>query len=175
MAGSGKSEAARIFEGMNFAKVRFGDITDEEIKRRGLDLIEKNERAVREDLRKEHGMAAYAKLSLPRIQALLQNSDVILDGLYSWDEFLLLREHFGSSFAVIAVWTSPATRYERLAKRAVRPLTSEEAASRDKAEIENLRKGGPIAMADFTICNEGTLQELESATQDILIRLGCSR
>ncbi len=171
MAGSGKSEVARIFEERGFSKVRFGDITDEEVRRRGLDLNEQNERAVRESLRNEHGMAAYAKLSLPKIEFHLQNSDVILDGLYSWDEFLLLRKNFGTAFTVIAVWSSPATRYERLSKRTIRPLTSEEAASRDKAEIENLRKGGPIAMADFTICNESTLQELETAAQSILDRM----
>ncbi len=36
MAGSGKSEVAKVFENSGFVKVRFGDITDEEISRRGL-------------------------------------------------------------------------------------------------------------------------------------------
>ena len=35
MAGSGKSEVARVFEKSGFIKIRFGDITDEEIKKRG--------------------------------------------------------------------------------------------------------------------------------------------
>jgi dephospho-CoA kinase len=35
MAGAGKSEVARIFEENGFKKVRFGDITEEEIKNRG--------------------------------------------------------------------------------------------------------------------------------------------
>jgi dephospho-CoA kinase len=33
-------------------------------------------------------------------------------------------------------------------------------ASRDRAEIEKLNKGGPIAMADITLVNEGSLEEL---------------
>jgi dephospho-CoA kinase len=39
-------------------------------------------------------------------------------------------------------------------------LTAEEAASRDKSELENLAKGGPIAMADFTIVNESSCEEM---------------
>ncbi len=47
-------------------------MTDEEVKRRGLELNEQNERSVREDLRKQYGMAAYAILNLPRIEAALK-------------------------------------------------------------------------------------------------------
>ena len=36
MAGSGKSEVANIFEENGFKRVRFGDITDDEVRRRGL-------------------------------------------------------------------------------------------------------------------------------------------
>ena len=161
MPGSGKSEVARIFERHGFARVRFGDITDEEVRKRGLELNEENERYVRQQLREEHGMSAYAKLSLPRIDALLKSSDVVVDGLYSWEEYTLLKSRYGDNFHVVAVWASPKMRYDRLVKRPIRPLTADEAASRDIAEIENSNKGGPIAMADFTIINEASLQDLE--------------
>ena len=69
MAGSGKSEVARLFRDRGFAMVRFGDVTDEEVRKLRLPLTEENERPVREHLRKEHGMAAYAELSVPRIDA----------------------------------------------------------------------------------------------------------
>ena len=42
MAGAGKSEAARLFMNNGFIRIRFGDITDEEIKKRGLVLNEEN-------------------------------------------------------------------------------------------------------------------------------------
>jgi dephospho-CoA kinase len=71
----------------------------------------------------------------------------------------------------VAVWASPATRHERLAHRTQRPLTLEEAASRDKSEIENINKGGPIALADFTIINEASLEELEKETERVLSAL----
>ncbi len=168
MAGAGKSEVARLFEESSFTRIRFGDITDEEIKRRGLELNEKNERYIRELLRKEHGMAAYAKLNLPRIDSARKNSDVVIDGLYSWEEYTLLKDYYGEDFYVVAVWASPRTRYARLSSRLNRRLTLEEAASRDRAEIENTNKGGPIAMADFTIMNESSLESLRKGARRII-------
>lgn len=171
MAGSGKTEVARAFEKNGFIRVRFGDVTDQEIERRDLVLNEENERHVRELLRKEHGMAAYARLNRPRIDAARQKSDVVVDGLYSWEEYLLLKDHYGIDFAVVAVWASPETRYARLYSRPERPLTYDEAASRDRTELENTNKGGPIAMADYTIINESSLSDLEAQTNKLLARL----
>ncbi len=171
MTGAGKSEVAKLFEANGFTRIRFGDVTDLEVRKRGLELNEENERYVRELLRKEHGMAAYAKLNLPRIDSALRHSDVVIDGLYSWDEYTLLKEYYGEGFSVVAVWASPKTRYARLAGRMNRGLTPEEAASRDKAEIENIGKGGPIAMADFTIINESSLEALKKETEKIILKL----
>jgi dephospho-CoA kinase len=171
MAGAGKSEVARVFEEHGYKKVRFGDITDAELRSRGLESNEENERYIRQQLRKEHGMAAYAKLNLSRIDSSLKSSNVVIDGLYSWEEYVLLKEHYGKQLTMVAVWTSPATRRGRLAKRAKRPLNLEEAASRDRSEIENINKGGPIAMADFTIVNEVSLEELEKGTERVLSAL----
>lgn len=168
MTGSGKSEVAAIFRERGFASVRFGDITDAEVKKLGLPLTEENERPVRESLRKKHGMEAYAKLSVPRIDATLKNSNVVVDGLYSWEEYNYLKDHYGDDFIVIAVWASPQTRYRRLGGRKVRPLTPEEAASRDRAEIEKLNKGGPIAMADYTVLNESAMADLKRQVERII-------
>jgi dephospho-CoA kinase len=168
MTGSGKSEVAKLFSDKGFTTVRFGDITDEEVKKQGLKLTEENERPVREHIRKEHGMAAYAKMSLPRIDAALKTSNVVVDGLYSWEEYTCLKNRYGDDFIVVAVWSSPKDRYTRLGSRNVRPLMLEEAASRDRAEIENLNKGGPIAMADFTILNESSLNDLKQQVERII-------
>ncbi len=154
-----------------FIKIRFGDITDQEIKKRNLELNEKNERYIRELLRKEHGMAAYAKLNLPRIESALKQSDVVIDGLYSWEEYSLLKAYYKENFWVVAVWASPGERYARLTSRTDRGLTPDEAAQRDRAEIENINKGGPIAMADFTVINDSSLQALEEEGRRLISRL----
>lgn len=171
LAGSGKSEVARTFEERGFVRIRFGDLTDEELRRRSLEQSERNERYIRELLREEHGMVAYAVLNLDKIDAALQRSPVVIDGLYSWEEYKFLKSRYGDGFCVVAVWASPTTRYRRLATRPVRPLAPEDAASRDAAEIEKVNKGGPIAMADFTIVNEATLEQLRREAERIISKL----
>ena len=171
LTGSGKSEVAKLFNEKGYATVRFGDITDEALKKLGLPLTEANERPVRERIRQEHGMAAYAQLSVPRIDAALKSTNVVVDGLYSWEEYLYLKEHYGDAFMVVGVWSSPQDRYKRLGTRKIRPLTTEEAAGRDRAEIENLNKGGPIAMADFTILNDASRSALKKQVERIIARL----
>jgi dephospho-CoA kinase len=171
MAGSGKSEVARVFEGDGYVRIRFGDITDEELKKRGLPRNEENERTVREDLRIEYGMAAYAELNKPKIDQTLESSNVVIDGLYSWAEYVELKMKYKEKFFVLAVYSSPATRYSRLLNRQERSLTHEEAAERDTTEIENSDKGGPIAMADFTIVNETSVEDLKRQAAIILAKL----
>ena len=169
MAGAGKSEVARVFEEDGFVKVRFGDITDQEMRKRGLEPNERNERYIRELLRREHGMAAYAILSLPWIDSM--RGEVVVDGLYSWEEYTFLRSHYGQDLYIVAVWAAPQTRYTRLRSRASRSLSVEEAVSRDQAEIENVNKGGPIAIADFTIINESSLEDLRGAVERVIAKV----
>ena len=171
MTGSGKSEVARLFNDKGFTSVRFGDITDEAVRKLDLPLTEENERPVRERIRTEHGMAAYAKLSVPRIDEALKNANVVVDGLYSWEEYAYLKKYYNDEFIVVAVWSSPQQRYNRLSGRKERPLSLRDAVSRDHSEIENLNKGGPIAMADFTVANDSSLSNLKKQIDGIINKL----
>ncbi len=171
MAGAGKSEAAKVFEERGFVRVRFGDVTDDEIRKRGLPMNEESERTVRELLRQQYGMAAYAMLNLSRIDLARTQSDVVIDGLYSWEEYIFLKTYYGDSLCLVAIFASPKTRYERLANRMDRRLLREEAVSRDRAEIEKLNKGGPIAVADFTIVNESSIRDLRREVREVMAKV----
>jgi dephospho-CoA kinase len=176
MCGSGKSIACDVLREQGWDYLRFGQITIDRLKAEGREITEANEREMRESLRKEHGMGAYALLSLPRIEELLEKNDVVIDGLYSWSEYKALRERFEERFTVVCIYASPETRYSRLEERVhdeqdlehrMRTLTQEQAKERDYAEIENLEKGGPIAMADHTIVNEASLEDLLQAIRSL--------
>lgn len=161
MTGSGKSEASAFFKSKGFPVIRFGDVTEIELKTRNLEINEKNERMMRELLRKELGMDAYAKKNLPRIREALKSAGtVFLDGVYSWEEYTYLKKELGDDLIFLAIYTPPNLRYDRLMSRPIRPLKREEAQSRDKSELENLNKGGPIAMADYTVDNSGSKKDL---------------
>ncbi|EKD32714.1 MAG: hypothetical protein ACD_76C00161G0013 [uncultured bacterium] len=171
MCGSGKSVLADELVKSGFSYLRFGQITLDEIKKRNLEPTEALEREVREGFRKQHGMAAFAILNIPKLDELFKNGNVVVDGLYSWDEYKVLKERFGTNLIVASVYAPPSVRYTRLENRKSdatdtdkrnRGFTREESHSRDFAEIENSAKGGPIAMADYTIVNNGTIEEYKN-------------
>ena len=156
MCGSGKSVASDYLESIGYKKVYFGGVTMEKLRENNMEITPENEKYMREKLRSELGMAAYAKILLPRIKEYAQNYDVVLDGLYSWDEYIILKDELKNNMQVIAIIADKDLRYDRLTRRDIRPLTNEEALKRDIAEIENLAKGGPIAMADYFLLNNST-------------------
>ncbi len=166
MCGAGKSEVSKILEHSGLTKIRFGDITDRFLKKQKLPRTEENERKIREGLRKKFGMAAYAILNLKNIKEALKHNDVILDGLYSWEEYVYLKRFFKDQLITVLVHASPATRYTRLMRRQERPLTLNESMLRDRTEIENINKGGPIAMADFVIINEN--KSLKTLSREVI-------
>jgi len=176
MSGAGKSMVSDELVKKDFVFLRLGQIVLDDIKNNGLELNEANEKKIRESYRKKYGMGAFAVYNIPKFDELLKRSNVVGDGLYSWSEYKILKERYGNSMYVVAVYTPPKLRYKRLENRSIandqkqrfRSFTKEEAQLRDYAEVENIEKGGPIAMADFTIINTGTIDKLKSAVEDIL-------
>lgn len=182
LPGAGKSEVADYFVSKGFDYLRMGQITLDEVKRLGQEPTETNERPIREGFRKKNGMGAFAILNFPKIEKFQNN--VIVDGLYSWEEYLEFKKKY-KNFVCLAVNASPTTRYKRLDGRSkkhgddpkmkYRSFSPAEAKSRDYAQIENLHQGGPIAIADFTIVNEGTKKDLVENLNKIYRRLNAKK
>ena len=174
MPGAGKSQAVMYLEQKGIPFLRFGDITDEGMEERGLQPNQENERLVRESLRKELGMAAYAIKTEPKLAKLLDTyTCVAIDGLYSWEEYTFLIKKF-PNLKLIHVYAERQVRYARLATRRIRPLGLEEARNRDVAEIEKLNKGGPIAIADYIVVNDTDKNLFYVRIDELLKRLGIS-
>jgi dephospho-CoA kinase len=176
MCGSGKSIACDSLRSRGWNYIRFGQITIDRLKETGKEINEVNEKSMRENLRKDHGMGAFAILSLPKIERELASGNVVIDGLYSWTEYKILKEKFGERLSIVCIYASPSTRYARLSNRSthesdtdtrMRRLSPVEAEKRDYAEIENIEKGGPIAMADYTIINESSEESLKADIERI--------
>ena len=170
MCGSGKSVACDYLENLGYKKVYFGGVTMDKLKEIGLEITPDNEKMMREQLRKDLGMGAYAKVLLSKIKELSINNNVVLDGLYSWDELVILNNEF--KMTTIAVVADKKLRYERLEKRVVRPFSKSDAIKRDVSEIENIAKAGPIAYADYYIFNNGTINDFHNRLAEILSDLG---
>ena len=173
MPGAGKTLCAKHLESRGFYQFRFGSIVTDEVERRGWPITPENERIVRETFRAQEGMDAIAKRALPHLKiALDRHGSVIIDGLYSFSEYKLLRTELGADMVVVAIAAPRHLRYERLANRDVRPLTPDEAQQRDWQEIETIEKGGPIAIADYTLVNDGEAEQLLDDLDALLDKLG---
>ena len=174
MPGAGKTICAEHLRGLGYFTLRFGAVVVDEVLRRGWEVNPANERIAREELREKQGMAAMAIISLPKLHdALKQHKCVIIDGLYSFSEYKLLVEELGAPLALLAIAAPRHLRYQRLSTRPERPLTPLEAQERDIREIEALEKGGPIAMADYTLINDGApaalLRQLDALLESLKV------
>ena len=169
MSGTGKSVVTDYLSENGWEKIYFGGITYKLMEEAGIerDIEGKNEKKFREDLRKEHGPECYAKLSEPDIRKALKKHDVVLDGLYSWQEYTFLIEKF-PDLKLVCIVTDKNLRYQRVAERPNRPFDKEAIVYRDLSEIENLYKGGPIAYADYYILNNGTKEDMIERLKEIL-------
>lgn len=171
LPGSGKTLAADFFRNKNIPVLRFGEVTDEAIARQRLPFIQESEKKVREQLRRDFGMEAYAIKMEPKIhEAIKKQRFIVIDGLRSWEEYIYLKERF-YHLSLLAIYAAPAIRYQRLSLRKERSLTIEEARARDIAELTALHMGPPIAIADYLVKNETSIdacyKDLEFASKKL--------
>ncbi len=162
LPGVGKSSAVDYLTAKGYPKVYFGGVVLQALKDAGLDVTPANEKFMREKLRADEGNDVIVNRIVKQIDELIAAGQrrIIADGLYSWTEYKILKREFSGELTVVAIVAPRHLRHRRLAQRPVRPLTAAEAGARDWAEIENLEKGGPIAIADHTIINNKDLDHL---------------
>ena len=159
LTGSGKSSAVEYLTGKGYPKVYFGGIVLDAMTKAGLEHTQENERPFREQLREREGKDFVANRIVKQIRDLIDAGQhrIIADGIYTWTEYKIMKREFPGELTVVAVVAPKHLRHHRLTQRPLRPLTDTEANERDWAEIENLEKGGPIAIADHYIVNNGNL------------------
>lgn len=170
MPGAGKTSAIEYLSEKNIPKVYFGGVVLDALKEAGHELTAENEKMMREKLRQDHGKDVVVNRIITQIEDLIDagQKQILADGLYSWTEYKALKQAFNQQVIVVGVITSRAKRHKRLSNRPVRPLNRDEASKRDWAEIENLEKGGPIAIADYYIINNGELEALYKQIDDLI-------
>ena len=164
MPGAGKSSAVDYVTEKQIPKVYFGGVVLQAVKDAGLEPTPANEQLMREKLRAEEGNDVIVKRIAKQIHDLIDAGQrhIIADGLYSWTEYKFLKHEFPGEMNVVAILAPRSVRHKRLGERPVRPLNKDEALKRDWAEIENLEKGGPIAIADHYVINDGSLEDLHA-------------
>ena len=170
MSGSGKSVVVEHMTSKGCPKVYFGGMVLDELERRGLERNAENERFVREDVRKRFGKDWVVKQVITATKKLIEAGQrrIVLDGVYSYTEYKILKEEFKGDITFLAVVLPKKLRYKRVGERLERPFNGQEIRERDEAEIMNLEKGGPIAAADYYVMNDGSVEELCAGVDEVL-------
>lgn len=173
MAGSGKSTAAEYLAQKGFPKIYSGGILHEEMRRREIEIIPENQYAFSSKIRSEQGEEIIAVLCATQIHNLVEagQKHIVLDGPYSWPEFRYLKSEFPGSITVIGIVAPRKLRHRRLTKRLKRPLTEQQSTERDRFEIEDLGKGGSIAVADHYIISDGSIESFYKSIDEIVDKL----
>ncbi len=162
---SGKSVASKILEAEGFSVVRLGDSTDFELRKRGMEVTEENEKKVREELRQIYGNDAYAKLNIERIS---QHTQVVIDGLRSYEEYEFLKKRFKDAIRLVAIDAPPGVRHRRMVNRKVRPLTEEECIKRDERELDTLGVRETLSKAEISIDNNCPYEMFEKKVKNLI-------
>lgn len=174
LAGSGKSVAVEHLTSQGIPKVYFGGIIYKAMEEAGIEITWESQKVFREEIREKEGKDFVVKRIINEIRDLIAAGQhrIVLDGLYTWSEYKILKHEFPGEMTVVAVVTPKHLRKTRLAQRPERPMNSSEVDERDWAEIENLEKGGPIAIADYFVHNDKDVAWLQQQLDDVLKQSG---
>lgn len=172
MSGSGKSVLVDHLTEKGYPKVYFGGMIYKEMEKRGIARTEdgESEKKFREEIRATEGKDWVVNQVIAEVKDLIAAGQkrIILDGVYSWTEYKILKHEFPKSLTFVAIVVDKNKRYDRVAKRPGRSFDGKAIRERDRSEIENLEKGGPIAAADYYIINNGTIEEANARLDQIL-------
>jgi len=170
MPGSGKSMVSSILsEDLKCPIVSMGNVVREEVKRRGLPLEPEIIEKVAKKLREEKGPGVVALMILDKINALfnLNKKCIIVDGVRSINEIKTFSKV--GKVCVIAVHSSPSKRLKRLLSRGREGDVKNESEfiMRDRYNLD-LGIGNLIALADFMIINESSLENLRKEVKRLV-------
>ncbi|MBI2617365.1 AAA family ATPase [Candidatus Gottesmanbacteria bacterium] len=167
LPGSGKSFAADFFLEKGIPVVQMGKVTQEELKKRGLSQSPQHEAKIRIMLRKQYGLAIYAKRVLPIIKDFLKTHRiVIVDGVRSKFETDFFKTHL-PHVVILYLEADEQIRYKRLKERKSRSHSYTEARERDSYEWSQLGLETIKLNADFVIKNVFDKARFRSNLNDI--------
>jgi dephospho-CoA kinase len=167
MAGSGKSVVVDVAIHNGYDVVAMGDEVREEARRRNMELTPENLGKIMLELRQTEGERAIAKRCIPKIEKTVKRK-VLIDGIRSLAEAGEFKKNY-ANFKLIAVHSSPETRFNRLYNR----RRSDDAkdwrtfCERDLREL-SVGLGNAIATSEYMIVNEGKFESAKEKAKEIL-------
>jgi len=170
---AGKGEVAAFLRDKSFYYYSLSDVIREELESKGIPVTRDTLIIAGNDMRQRFGSDILARLTLKKVDP---NRNYVIDSIRNPVEVQALKA--AGNFVLFAIDAPPELRFERIRSRAREndPQTLEEfrlveeTESRNQAEhkqsIEDCQ-----ALADFTIMNEGSLEDLHQQITQIVSRV----
>ena len=173
----GKGTAIKLLEKKGFVSSSTSDRIREEIKKRGEEVDRYSLTKVSNELRETYGDSVLAKRTADVIEN-IKNKYIVIDSIRNPEEINYLREKYG--IKIIALLANQKRRYEQFSNRTLnsQPMTFEAFKDLDDKELygtlgeHTQRVSECIKMADATIENVGSIEELEEKLTEVLKNLG---
>lgn len=174
--GAGKGTVVESLKEKGFNHHSMSGFIREEIVRRGIQVDRDAYTVVGDDIRAEHG-PGYIAASLAE-RAIAAGGDAIIESIQTPGEAAEIRQHGGVLWAVDA---DPHIRYERIRLRGSEKdnVTFEDFMRVEKKEMSSddptkHNIGAVVQMADYTIHNDGSIEELRAQVDEILGKIRTS-
>jgi dephospho-CoA kinase len=166
---SGKDTVADFLVFKGFTHISLGDILREEMRKQGIPVDRAHMSVFAADAKKSRGMACLAELAVGKV-----SDHAVISGIRGTAEVELFRRRFGANFILLAVDAPLETRFARARKRN-RPGDNisfeefrriedhERSAVSGAQEVDKV-----IALADLTVDNSGSMEELVAKLEHLL-------
>lgn len=163
MARCGKDTIAEYLRDKYGYKILvFSDVLKEEAVKRGIEPTKMNLSILGDELRETGGNAVLAKKLLESIDT---EKDYVISGFRSPEEVFAIQNEV-IDFYLVYVDAEKATRFKR--RKEVDPQDEKGFFERDERDIQNKGLGRVIEMADYTVDNNGALDELYRKTEELI-------
>ncbi|MEM2944238.1 MAG: AAA family ATPase [Methanomassiliicoccales archaeon] len=165
MPGAGKEEFVKVSRELGYDVVRMGDVVRIEAVKKQIPLDDQGIGGFAHSERVRLGYDIWAKRTIP----LIKSKRTVIDGCRGEKELMVFKNAFDDDAVVVAIHSSAKTRYERLRRRnrSDAPTNFEEFKERDSREL-GWGLGNLIALADYMIVNEGSLEEFKEQVRKLL-------
>ena len=169
--GSGKDEVLKYLrDRYGVPYLSTGDIVRQMAQEDGVQGTRENLEAISKRCFTELGRGCFVRMAA---QEIVKRGWKVagISGVRSPDDVAAMKEMFGSGFILVRVdINDPRIRFERVRLRGERrdPLTWEAFQEQDRNEEQEFQINRAEAMADYSIDNSGTLEELHRQIDDLV-------
>jgi len=169
--GSGKDEVVKYLNRRyGIPLLSTGEMVRQIAAEKGIEPTRPNLQQISEEYFREKGRGCFVRLMVEQIK---KNGwpTAGITGIRSPEDVKILKDAFGKDFFLFSVYvTDPKVRFQRMTRRAEErdPASYEQFLANDRREEEIFHISQAARLADVSLNNDGTLEELHQQVEEVI-------